>query len=70
LADFHIFIKNSDILIKKYLTINLKVAHNKSPVKSQTRWEAGTESHGSFRDSRVAWIKGGAAFFLWQFWSR
>jgi hypothetical protein len=31
--------------------------------KSQTRCETGTESHGSLRDSRVAW-KGHRGFFI------
>jgi len=31
--------------------------------KSQTRREAGAESHGSLRDSRVAWKKAARFFF-------
>jgi hypothetical protein len=55
--NIYIYNKILDNLFKKWLSwISCR--------KSQTRCEAGTESHGSRRDRRVAWRRGNAAFLF------
>ena len=50
------YIKMLDNLFKVWLLL-------KASKKSQTRRKTGTENHGSYRDSRVAW-KGRPGFFM------